>query len=197
MSDKGGNGPTFYQSLTNSELLVYIKKSDKKAFNEVTKRYWKTLYAEAFKRCESHDKSNDIVQNVLCDLWEKREKREIINLEHYLKVAIRYQVLAIFRKERSMPRFEEPMEHMAVYYLQADSAINFKELTGCVQIWLTTVPDKRAEIFRLKNMNDLTTREISELLNISQKTVQNQLVTSAHSLRKFITKRMLILLGIA
>ena len=82
---------------------------------------------------------------------------------------------------------------MALSYLEADSLLNVKELKNCVAIWLTMQPEKRAEVFRLKYMEDLSTREISEHLGISQKTVQNQLITSFTSLREFVKKMMILL----
>ncbi len=82
---------------------------------------------------------------------------------------------------------------MAYYNINADTMLNEKELRGCVAIWLGMQPVKRAEIFRLKYMEDIGTRQISVILNISQKTVQNQLLNSYASLRKFLSKMMVAL----
>ena len=100
----------------------------------------------------------------------------------------------LYKKGKTSPIFEEPLEYIALDSLQADSLLNVKELKSCISLWLSMQPEKRGEIFRLKYMEDLTTREISEILGISQKTVQNQLITSFTSLREFLTKLMIVLM---
>jgi RNA polymerase sigma factor (sigma-70 family) len=83
---------------------------------------------------------------------------------------------------------------MMLSTLQADSLFAAKELKGCIQVWMTMQPDKRRAIFQMKYVDEKTTREISEILGISQKTVQNQLLTSFSSLREFLSKAMIILI---
>lgn len=169
-----------------------MKSGDRSAFDAIYERYWRKLYAESFKRLKNIQQIEELVQDIFADLWLKRDIKEVLNLKSYLMMCTRYQVFAIYRKERNNPEFEEPLEHMAFYSIHADSLLNEKELKGCIAIWLALQPAKRGEIFRLKYMEDLTTREISELLNISQKTVQNQLVTAYASLRAFLNKLMSI-----
>lgn len=97
------------------------------------------------------------------------------------------------KKGKTAPIFEEPLEFIALDSLQADSLLNVKELQACIKLWMSLQPEKRGEIFRLKYVEDLTTREISEILGIAQKTVQNQLRTSFASLRDFLSKLMILL----
>jgi len=45
------------------------------------------------------------------------------------------------------------------------------------------LPMKRREIFKLKYFEDLNNKEIGEILNVSPKTVQNQLLTASKWLK--------------
>jgi len=182
-----------YRNLTDHELVTSFKQGDKFAFDEMYERYWKKLYNETFKRLKKMEIVEEIVQDVFTDLWEKRDTKVIENLYPYLVTSVRYQVYSNYRKGKSMPEFEEPLEHMALSNLQADSLLNVKELKGCIAIWMSLQPAKRAEIFRLKYMEEYSTREISVMLGISVKTVQNQLLTSFASLREFLNKLMIIM----
>ncbi|WP_158797483.1 RNA polymerase sigma factor [Pedobacter sp. L105] len=184
---------TSYRKFTDAELVISFKLGDKIAFDEIYERYWKKLYNETFKRLKRMEIVEEIVQDVFTDLWQKREVKEIDNLYPYLLIAVRYQVYSNYKKGKSTPQFEEPLEHMALSHLQADSLLNLKDLKGCIAIWLAMQPAKRAEIFRLKYMEEYSTREISVMLGISIKTVQNQLLTSFASLRDFLNKLMIIL----
>jgi RNA polymerase sigma factor (sigma-70 family) len=178
---------------SDAELLISMKGGDKSAYNEIYERYWKKLYNETFKRLKNTALVEEIVQDVFIDLWVKRERKQIEHLYRYLIIAVRYTVYTNYRRTKSLPYFEEPLEHMALSDLEADSLLNVKELRACISLWMTMQPEKRAEIFRLKYMEDFSTREISEMLGISQKTVQNQLITSFTSLRDFLKKLMILL----
>ena len=57
-----------------------------------------------------------------------------------------------------------------------------KELLDLVQSYINSLPEKRKQIFLLHIKDNLSTKEIAERLNISQKTVQNQLGTSMQGL---------------
>lgn len=182
-----------FRSFSDTDLISYLKEGEKTAFDVIYDRYWKKLYNDTYKRLRRQEQVEEIVQDVFTDLWTKRANRNIENLYGYLLTAVRYQVYMLYKKGKTAPIFEEPLEFIALDSLQADSLLNVKELQGCIKVWMSMQPEKRGEIFRLKYVEDLTTREISEILGITQKTVQNQLLTSFASLRDFLSKLMILL----
>lgn len=184
---------TNYRSYADSQLVSLIQEGDRLAFDEVYERYWKRLYNDTFKRLKSIEMIEEIVQDVFSNLWSTRASRKIQNIYPYLLTAVRYQVFILYKKGKSTPVFETPLEHMALSTLQTDSLFNEKELRGCIAIWMVMQPEKRRVIFQMKYINDQSTKEISEILGISQKTVQNQLLTSFASLRDFLGKMMILL----
>lgn len=173
-----------YEELSDQELVSMLKSADELAFNTIFKRYWKILYNEAFKRLRNEAQSEELVQDVFADLWAKRHEQQITILPAYLRSMLKYQVFKLYKKNKQLPHFEEPLEYMAVATLQADSQFFAKELRGCIDTWLQMQPEKRGEIFRLRYIEDYSTKEISERLNISQKTVQNTLATALISLKE-------------
>ncbi|WP_315816158.1 sigma-70 family RNA polymerase sigma factor [Paraflavitalea speifideaquila] len=80
--------------------------------------------------------------------------------------------------------------------LGADNAVVEKELQDLATAWLNTLPPKRKEIFLLYFRENLSTKEIAERLNISQKTVQNQIGTSSKALRKKLLVAITIIPGV-
>jgi len=185
-----------YRTMTDTELYALLKDSDKTAFDQIYIRYWKKLFDDSFKRIRSAEVIEEIIQDVFADLWVKREAKEIINLYPYLLTCVRYKIFALYRKGKTTPAFEEAAEEIALSSLQADSLLHEKELKGCIALWLGLQPAKRGEIFRLRYIEQLSTREISIMLNITQKTVQNQLITANGNLKKFLEKMMVILLSL-
>ncbi|PWG79703.1 RNA polymerase sigma factor [Pararcticibacter amylolyticus] len=175
-----------YKQLDEKELLMLLKVQDHRAFEELYKRNWESSYKVACKRLRDKETCKDIVHDVFADLWNQSNKKDIENLSPYLHTAVRYKIYSLMTKGRMSPHFVEPFENMAASSLTADAWFQYSELEHLVSLWIETLPEKRRKIFQLRYMENLTTKEISVLLNISQKTVQNQLATSLRDLQSYI-----------
>lgn len=182
------------ENTADDDLVAMIVNGSETAFDLIYERYWKRLYNEAYKRLNNSSDSEEIVQDVFVDLWKKREVRQIDNLHGYLLGAVRYQVFAVYHKRKNLPAFEEPLDYMALSHDAADSDYLREELLSGIRLWLETLPEKRREIFRLRYLEGLSTIEIANLLDISRKTVQNQLLTSQQSLRESIGRLLTVAL---
>jgi len=182
------------ENATDDELATMLTSGSEAAFDLIYERYWKKLYNEAFKRLNSSADSEEIVQDIFIDLWNKRSERQIDNLRGYLLGAVRYQVYAVYHRRKNLPAFEEPLDYMAFSSDDADSDYLRDELLSSIRLWLETQPEKRREIFRLRFLEGLSTLEIAEQLDISRKTVQNQLNTSQQSLRESIGRLLMLLI---
>ncbi|RZK73037.1 MAG: sigma-70 family RNA polymerase sigma factor [Pedobacter sp.] len=183
---------TGYAAYTDKELTAFLNAGDKRAFDEIYQRYWKRYYNEAYKRLRNAEVCEEVVQNVFTDLWLKKDLTAVDNLTAYISVAIRNQVYVQYKKSSRLPVFEEPLEYMAEAYLQADSMLQLKELKQRIDDWLKLQPEKRREIFKMRFMQELSTKEISDILEISQKTVQNQLNTATASLKVNLGKALTV-----
>jgi len=181
-----------FENHTDSELLLLLQQGDREAFDEIYRRYWKPLFRETIKRLKESTFAEEVVQDVFVDLWINRSSRSITQLYPYLLSAVRYQVFMLYKKHQKMPFFEEPLEHMSFSHDKADSQFFLNELLEGIQTWLTKQPEKRREIFRLRYLEQLSTREIAEQLDITQKTVQNQLINGQESLRAAVSKLLIL-----
>lgn len=179
-----------YNKLTDDELYGLMKYGDTTAFNTIYDRHWNKVYSTAHKRLNNAEQCTEIVQDIFTELWTKRDHKQIENLKSYLRVAGKYQVYAVYRREKGNPKFEEPLEEMATDSLQADSLQNEKDLRKLIAEWMSTQPAKRRDIINLKFNEEMGTKEISLKLGITQKTVQNQLITAYSSLREYIRTMM-------
>lgn len=172
----------------DDELVILLGENDDAAFSEIYERYWLKLYNESYKRLKDKDLCADIIQDVFADLWLNREERKIENLAAYLFTAVRYRIFALYKKEKNIGAFVEPIEFMVVCASDPDSIFFEKEIRECIELWLSVQPEKRKQVFVMKFSQDLSTREISEILHVSQKTVQNQFTTSIRLLRVHLGK---------
>lgn len=172
---------------SDRELFHLIKKDDRLAFDELYNRYWLPLFNKAYKRLRDKEACSDILQDIFTDLWNKRATRDIENISAYLQGAVKNKIFSLLAEGKVSGFFIQPFENM-VSASSADSSFNQKEINHLLYLWMQTLPEKRREIFRLKYYEGASTRVISEQLNISQKTVQNQLLLAFNDLRVHISR---------
>ena len=154
------------------------------------------MFDAAYKRLQNKQQAEDIVQDVLYRLWSKREKLHIENLGGYFNNAIRYEVINYLSRNKITAHLYEPLYELAAETDTPEIQLIAKQLMEKIDSYAQSLPDKRREIFLLHYRSRLSTREIAERLNISQKTVQNQLWVAVEGLKGQIAPLVIILLNI-
>ena len=176
------------------ELLLSLKNGERSAFEQIFNRYWSSLYDAAYKRLKDKGQCKDIIQDVFADLWIRREKVRIENLEAYLHTAIRFQIFKNASRNKISPVFIELYDSIASSPYHPGLELEEKELEELAQVWIDSLPEKRRMIFQFHFREHLSTKEIAEKLGISQKTVQNQLGTASRDFRDQVIGSALFLL---
>ncbi|WP_236974141.1 RNA polymerase sigma factor [Membranihabitans maritimus] len=172
-----------YQELSDKELCANMQSGDPVSFSCIYERYWDALYRKAFQRLQEESSSKDVVQNVFIDLWKRRNKLKIQNLRSYLYGAVRFQVYKHIDKSKKCDFFFEPFDQMMVSPIQTDGDIIRDDLAKLLALWIEALPEKRREIFVLHYQKQLSVSEIASELDITQKTVYNQLNNSIKELQ--------------
>lgn len=175
-----------YDSYSDNELVTLLQQGSEESFAEIYNRYWVELYDAAYQRLKNKEQVEDIIQDVFVKLWIRRAELNINNAQAYLHTAIRFRVFNYVERENVHESFFEPFESIVSPHQSADERVLEKELLDLVQAYIESLPRKRKEIFLLHTRDNLSTKEIAERLNISQKTVQNQLGTTMQGLHNKI-----------
>ncbi|WP_316734555.1 RNA polymerase sigma factor [Pedobacter aquatilis] len=176
-------------------LFDLLRQGDEVAFGKIYKLHWVELYNAAYKRLPEKEKCQDIIQNVFADLWNRKAELDLQNPLAYLHTAVRFQVLKQFHKSNKHNLFNLTFEQKLISPLQTDGDLLEKEVRVLIELFIKALPEKRRKIFLLHYFEGLSTAKISVELNVSQKTVQNQLTTATHALRFKLTHMFLILLA--
>src|ERR1700756_1746476 len=121
-------------SFRDDELVTLLKQGDETAFSEVYERYWLKLYNESHKRLKDESLCADVIQDIFADLWLNRECREIENLAAYLFTAVRYRVFSLYKRNKNIDAFVEPIEFIAASASDPDSIFFEKEIRECIGI---------------------------------------------------------------
>ncbi|RQO65824.1 RNA polymerase sigma-70 factor [Pedobacter sp. KBW06] len=169
-------------------------QTDHKGFKELFDRNYQQLCNHAFKYLGDRDESEDIVQEVLIRFWEI--KKEMINdpvAKYYLMTAVRNRCISALRKKVHMLSTEENEIEIAdtVYTEKAES-----EVKDLVERAFENLSPKCADVFKLSRLENLTYQQIATKLNISIKTVENQMGKAIKHMRNFIRQNPVLLLAV-
>jgi len=140
---------------------------------------------------DSESTIEDVIQNVFFNIWQNRTTLEPRGtLKSYLFSAVRNQALTQLKSERKFDRITEELKDVEQEKERnANRLFEIDELREAYQKAVAKLPKKRRHIFLMHRQENLTYKEISEVLNISVKTVETQMSRSlkflAESLSEF------------
>lgn len=172
-----------YTKYEDSELLYLLFRNDKDAFTELYNRYWQKLYAIAYNRLKETHAAEDIVHDVMVGLWASRGKIKIELLENYLATATKYAVLGQLRKKERERQFQNSQYHAQVIELSVEDQLQFKEILEVIKKEVERLPERCRLIFKCSREQGKPVKQIAKELNISPKTVENQLTKAIRQLR--------------
>lgn len=187
-----------YRLLADDVLLKLLKISDELAYKEIYLRYWRKLYFAAVSKTNSKEVAEDILQSVFADLWDRRERHNIINIAAYLETAVKYQVINYIKTVIS-----KRAQHTGLTEMQkteenaADLTLLVHELNAAIDRAIGQLPQKTQTIFRLSRFEKHSNKDISRIMDLSEKAVEYHITQSLKllrlNLRDFIFISLLVL----
>lgn len=168
----------------DNTLLLQLQEGKRSAFNILYNKYWEQTYSSAYKRLRDEDQAKDIVQEIFVSIWVNRHNL-INNLPAYLSISVRNQVFKHAARNKNLTPYLEIFETIPAHNEKADSNILWQEFYRAYEEILLKLPPKRQQIFRLRFHDDIPTKTIASQMQISRKTVQNQLGKAIEQLRVF------------
>lgn len=180
---------------TDTVLIQLLETGDENAFQEIYKRYWYKLYTVARRKVEVQEDAEEIVQDIFVDLWERRIRLNINELDRYLFSAVKYKVLNYIKSRIVRQTYQRDTISLKV---DADSnteeALALQDLSQAITNGIENLPPKTQEIFRLNRLEGLSVREISDLLHIPERTVEYHITQSLRSMRVYLKDFVVLML---
>ncbi|EHQ25198.1 RNA polymerase sigma-70 factor [Mucilaginibacter paludis] len=172
-------------SIADAELVVLLKEGHRAAFSEIYARYQGLLYIYACKIVKDEDEAEDIVQDIFIYLWSKHSQIQFnSSLSAYLYSAVRYKFFDLLDRKKVRVDYAESLgKFLDTGVAITDEYIREKELANLIEKEIARLPAKMREVFELSRKAHLSHREIAQKLNLSEKTVKNQVNNSLKELR--------------
>jgi RNA polymerase sigma-70 factor, ECF subfamily len=160
--------------IEEDSILLEIKSGNEKSFEKVFKIYYEPLCRHAFRLLDDKDEAEDLVQNMFVKYWEKRETTEITtSLKSYLYKSVHNLSLNNLKHQKVKNQYEQ---HNILSINGSSKNENFAyELEGEIQKSIESLPPQCKIIFSMSRFEELKYREIADALDISEKTVENQM----------------------
>ena len=170
-----------------SILLKKIKSSDKKAFKKIFYNYHDSLFRFVLYKTQDADIAEDITQETFLRVWKTRSKlqpnksffsliaRISTNLcyDHFRHIEVRK------RHESTIPTNSKS------HYDNPESITLANSLEKQIQqIVNNKLPEKCRHVFILSRIEGLSNTDIAESLDISIRTVENQIYRAIKILKK-------------
>jgi len=165
-------------------LLLHLKKGDQGALEELFEKYYYRLCDFAFQYVHSVDLTEEVVSDVFLNIWQKRSALTISgNFKAYLFTAVRNRALNYVKSQKQpMDSLEDVPRQAAQKQYRPDEELQFKEFSNRMEALLNTLPPRRRRIFKLSRLEGFTYPQIADMLSISVRTVQNQMVQAVKQL---------------
>jgi RNA polymerase sigma-70 factor (family 1) len=170
--------------MDDNALLLLLGNGHKAAFDALYTRYWKKVFNSAYKRVKDEEIAKDVAQDVFIQLWTRQSKLPIINVGAYLEVAARNSVFKQMEKASKYSSLSEIIIEPESNSGHADTMMLHAEFLKAFQELLISLPPQQQLIFKLKFNEGLSSQQIAEKLELSIKTVRNQMGRALQTLRK-------------
>lgn len=173
--------------MNNSDeiLITGIKQGDYACFNQLFNKYYDRLCAYILYLTKDHEASEDVIQELFIKLWTNREKIEVReSINSYLFRSSKNAALNYLRNEANRKNASEkiPIEP----FQSNDDVVEHEGFLSSLDKCIEQLPPRSKEVFLLSRFDGLKQKEISEKLNISVKTIKNQIWKSLQYLKSCI-----------
>ncbi len=177
-------------------LFDRLKRGDHEAFNSLFRRFYPRIMAYVAAMVEQ-EVAEDIVQDIFLHVWENRKKLYAGEGFHsYLFQSAYTRCIDYYRKTQSADKYNL---HMESAYLEEYNALLRSDASVLEEIYskdfyeqlhnlLEKLPIQRREVFILTYIEGLKAKEVSERLQIPQRTVESHIYLAIKYLRAHLSK---------
>jgi RNA polymerase sigma-70 factor (family 1) len=170
---------------SEEKIIHRLRKGESSAFDEVYYQYSRNVYRFAYSFLKIRQDAEEVMQEVFLRVWRNRSTlNEYYSLKAYL-FSISYNVIIDeFRKRLKDSKYKEFLVNRAeLSNLDTENSVAFSELNERYTSAVEHLPEKRKKIYKLHREDGLSYKEIADKLNISPRTVENQISQALKYLR--------------
>jgi len=183
-------------NISDSLLVTRIRQNDKDAFRFLYNRYNKKIYFFSLRYFGNNTEAEELVQTVFISVWENRESLDPGNsVKSYIyKSAVNY-IYNYLKKRAIHARFiESEIKKGETPSNNTYEQVFFHDLEHSINSAVETLPPQQQKIFKLSHFAGLTHKEIAKRLDLSVRTVENQMYRAVKMLKNNLDRGIFLVL---
>jgi len=161
-----------------------MRMDDKKPFEEIFQEYYSPLCNYALKLVNDFEVAEEIVQDLFVQLLEKQTLDEVVYVDRFLIRSVKFKCIDFLRRRKNAGVVT--FEHLAESDLIDNEELSGEEINALFHYLAAKLPPKTREVFLLVRQSELSYKETAEKLNISVKTVENQMSRALKKMNMFL-----------
>ncbi len=163
-----------------------MNKKLQEKFEHIFHLYYSPLCNYASKIVGNSHDAEDIVQNLFIQLFRKNNLNTIKNIENYLLRSVKFKCIDFLRSHKITSNIDSLSDN---YDITTDNnEITEADIEPLFYYYAAKLPPKIREVFLMSRVGQMSYNEIAEELNVSNKTVENQISSALKKLRNILNK---------
>jgi len=178
----------------DEDLVRRLIQGDESAFDDIYDRYNRKIYLFSFRNLKNRQDAEGAVQEVFLNLWKDRRKlRKAESINAWL-FSVSFNII---RKHFRRLASENKLKHQLSRTNSDEdrttiSELDYNDLMLKAESLIGKLPPRQQHIFLMSRKQGMSNEEISRMLHISEKTVENQISKAKRALRKAFLDESLI-----
>ena len=172
--------------MTDQEILQLLQSDRERGIEALFRQYFGTVSRAVLRIISDRNTAEDLAQEVFLDLWRKRDRLNITSsLPAYLRRAARNRALNYIRDQKL--KFDDSDEgHLDLpsNSVSITQKIAADEMQKRIDWAIEQLPERCRIVFALSRFEEMSYKEIAAELDISVKTVENQISKALRLLRE-------------
>lgn len=178
--------------IKEAELVKKLKDATLKdiAFSELLDAYQERLYWHIRKIVITHENADDVLQNTFIRVYKSIANFKEKSTLHTWMYRIAYNESMRFLEKKNKFNFDD-IDGVSESYLEIlfeDEYFNGDEIQQKLQKIISTFKEKQKRIFQMKYFDELSFKQISQILSVPESTLKSSYYTAV----KIIEEKILL-----
>lgn len=174
---------------TDQQLISSLQNGNDQAMDILFRRHYGFICRAVYRVLKDDNLAEDIAQEVFLGLWKKRQNLNITtSVQAYLKRAAINKSLNYIRDQKVKFDDEDKIPILTNNQSTTQQHLEAADLQKAIDMAIGNLPERCRIVFSLSRFEEMSYQEIADKLEISIKTVENQISKALKYLRQELRK---------
>ncbi len=179
----------------NPQIVRGIRLGNQADFKVLYELFSRKIFSVSVRFGLSHEEASEVVQDVFVKVWQYRHTLdENLSVNAYLFTITKNLLITRQKKQAYEIAYKKYLEKQDISsLLDTENVVVYSELEALTQSIIRKLPAQQREIFLLSKTKNLSHKEIADKLNVSLRTVENQVYRATKKIKDALKKHDVII----